>query len=192
MEWYYVINDERIGPISEEEFEKLISSGVITLDTLVWNSNMEVWESYGRLIKDIPPVIPIKKAGIIHSVKKDEKTEERNYGMLCHLASFSGVMVPFGSILGPLIIWLIKRKEYDFVDICGRESINFQISITIYSLILLFIFSVSLASHIQPLIILIALVFLLIFIIGLVSVIKASVLSNRGEEYRYPITIRFL
>ena len=50
-----------------------------------------------------------------------------------HLASFAGILgIPFGSILGPLVIWLIKRAEIPFVDQCGKEAVNFQISIGIY------------------------------------------------------------
>ena len=62
-------------------------------------------------------------------------SDERMWGMLCHLSTFAGYLVPFGNISGPLIVWLVKKDEYAFVDDQGKESLNFQISITIYSLV---------------------------------------------------------
>jgi uncharacterized Tic20 family protein len=53
--------------------------------------------------------------------------------MLCHLSALAGFIgVPLGNIIGPLIIWLVKKDEIPFVDLQGRESLNFQISMTIY------------------------------------------------------------
>ena len=54
--------------------------------------------------------------------------QERDMGMLVHLASFAGYLIPFGTILGPLIVWLMKREEFEFVDVCGRNCLNFKIS----------------------------------------------------------------
>jgi uncharacterized Tic20 family protein len=51
--------------------------------------------------------------------------DARLWGMFCHLIAFSGYVVPFGSVLGPLIIWLIKKDEMPFVDDQGKESLNF-------------------------------------------------------------------
>ena len=55
--------------------------------------------------------------------------------MLCHLSSLAGSVIPFGNIVGPLVVWLIKKDEYAFVDDQGKESLNFQISITIYTVV---------------------------------------------------------
>lgn len=112
----------------------------------------------------------------------DEK-ESRLWGMFCHLASLSGFIgVPFGNIIGPLIIWLVKRNELPFVDDQGKESLNFQISMTIYGIIaailVFFVIGIFLA--------------IALFIFGLVMVIIASVKANSGEYYRYPLTIRFI
>lgn len=58
---------------------------------------------------------------------------ENQWGMYCHLAALAGVIfVAVGNILGPLIIWLMKKDEFPFVNSEGKESLNFQISITIY------------------------------------------------------------
>jgi uncharacterized protein len=55
--------------------------------------------------------------------------------MLCHLTALLGIIgIPFGNIVGPLIIRLLKKNVYPFVNEQGKESLNFQISMTIYAL----------------------------------------------------------
>ncbi len=108
--------------------------------------------------------------------------EERTFGMLCHLSAFATFVVPFGNILGPLVVWLVKREGSRFVDEQGKEALNFQISITIYAIV-----SALLVLVLVGIVFLIALA-----IFWLVSVIVASVRANEGRPYRYPLTIRFL
>jgi hypothetical protein len=61
----------------------------------------------------------------------------RIWDVFCHLAALSFyVGVPFGNIVGPLIIWLIKRGDLQSVDEHGKESLNFQISFTLWSVLL--------------------------------------------------------
>lgn len=102
------------------------------------------------------------------------------YGMLCHLLGLSWVFaIPFGWILGPLIVWLIKKDEYPFVDDQGKEALNFQISMTIY-IIGLAITCVG--------ILLIPVVMFLMLIYPIIAAVKA----NDGIPYRYPLTIKFV
>ena len=113
----------------------------------------------------------------------DLKKEEKTFGMLCHLLSFVCFLgIPFGHLVGPLVMWVVKKDTSEFVDACGKESINFQISMTIYVLVCF------------PLCLILVGYFLLlaVCIIGLICVIKASIKANEGELYRYPFTIRFL
>src|SRR5262245_10976235 len=66
----------------------------------------------------------------------DADNNARLWGMLAHLTALSGLIgVPFGHILGPLVIWLIKRQEIPFVDDQGKESLNFQITSVIAALV---------------------------------------------------------
>jgi uncharacterized Tic20 family protein len=53
------------------------------------------------------------------------------WAMLCHLSALVGFVIPFGNIIAPLVIWTIKKDEFDLVNDQGKEAINFQISITI-------------------------------------------------------------
>ena len=112
------------------------------------------------------------------SVNKDERT----WGMLCHLLALSGFIIPFGSIIGPLIIWLIKKDEMNFVDDQGKESINFQLTMLI-------------AFIVSAILMLVAIGFLLVVILAIfdvVVIVIASIKANDGIKYRYPYTIRFL
>jgi uncharacterized Tic20 family protein len=58
------------------------------------------------------------------------------WAMFCHLAGLGGLVVPaIGSVIAPLVIWQIKKDEFEFVDDQGKEAVNFQISILIYALV---------------------------------------------------------
>ena len=108
--------------------------------------------------------------------------DERTWAMLSHFSALCMFIFPFGNILAPLIIWLIKKEEMSFVEDQAKEVLNFQISMTIYLLI----------SGI--------LCFILIgipFVIGLgifnvIITIIAGIKANDGKSYRYPINLRFI
>ncbi|MHC4819058.1 MAG: DUF4870 domain-containing protein [Planctomycetota bacterium] len=109
--------------------------------------------------------------------------EAHRLGMFCHLLAFAGFLgILFGNIVGPLVLWLIKKDEIPFVDDQGKEVVNFQISLTIYALIA------------APLCLLIVGFVLLgvIWIGGIVQTIIGALRASEGQRYRYPYTIRFL
>ena len=62
-----------------------------------------------------------RNASMDTSVSSDEKT----MAMFCHLAAFAGVVIPFGNIIGPLVVWLIKKDSSPYIDYHGREALNF-------------------------------------------------------------------
>ena len=108
--------------------------------------------------------------------------DERTWGMLCHISTFCGMIIPLGNILAPLIIWLIKKEELPFVEDQGKEVLNFQISMIIYLAI-----SVILCFLLIGIPLLIGLI-IFDFIITIIATINA----NDGKYYRYPITIHFI
>ena len=112
-----------------------------------------------------------------------DNRDERMWGMLCHLSAFAMFIIPFaGNIIGPLIIYLIKKDEYSFVEDQGKESLNFQITVTILLLV-------------SALLVIIGIGVLLLFAIGIASLvftIIAAIKANEGEFYRYPWSIRFI
>ena len=110
--------------------------------------------------------------------------DERMWGMLCHLSSLSGLFTGIGFILGPLIVWLIKKDEYPFVDSQGKESINFQITSLIVSAVITVIGFVTCGFGF--------LLFAPMGIAYIVLIIMASVAANDGKHYRYPFNIRLV
>jgi uncharacterized Tic20 family protein len=109
-------------------------------------------------------------------------SDEGMWGMLCHLSTFAGFIVPFGNILGPLIVWLVKKDEYRLVEDQGKEAMNFQISITIWYFV----------AGILCIILIGIPLLLALIVFDLVVTIMAALRANAGEYYRYPLTIRFI
>ncbi len=61
---------------------------------------------------------------------------ERNLSSLIHASTFSKFFIPFGNFILPLVLWTANKKEYDFVDHNGKQALNFQISMLLYSIVL--------------------------------------------------------
>jgi len=107
--------------------------------------------------------------------------DARTWGMICHLAALSGYIIPLGNILGPLVVWVIKKDDHPFINDQGKEALNFHLTMTlcfIVSFLLLFV-----------VIGLLLLVVLCVYV--LIMIIVASIKANEGIYYRYPLTIRF-
>lgn len=107
---------------------------------------------------------------------------ERNWAMLCHLSTFAGYFFPFGGILGPLICWLSKKDESQWVDFNGKQALNFQLSILLYMVLAI------------PLVFIIVGIPILVFLgfLEVICVVIASVKASKGEEFRYPLNIPFI
>ena len=109
--------------------------------------------------------------------------QEQNWAMLCHLSALAGFVFPFGNLIGPLVVWLLKRAEMPQVERHGKESLNFQITVTIAALLCIPLMFILIG-------------FALIFVVGvgaLVLTVMATVKVSNGEfEHRYPFTIRLL
>lgn len=134
--------------------------------------------------------------------------DHRNWAMLTHLASFSNLVFPFGAILGPLVAWLVKKGESEFVDRHGKESLQFQACFLAYHMVFVCggivsffgAFAVGEASgdsdltvglSMAVLIGLVAIALLLRLFVCVMAIV-AAVRAYRGEEFRYPLTIRVM
>ena len=102
--------------------------------------------------------------------------------VLCHVSALAGYIIPFGNIIGPLVVWLMKKAESAEVDYHGKEALNFQISVAIYAIIGLLLVFVVIGI---PLLIALG-------IANIVFMIIAAIKASNGERYRYPCTIRFV
>ena len=105
----------------------------------------------------------------------------RMWAMLCHLSALSFYFSGVGGIVGPLIVWMIKREDHPLIDDQGKESLNFEISMFIYGLV---IGVISICMLGIPL--------LILLVLHIVFIIIAAIKANSGEYYRYPLTIRLI
>jgi uncharacterized Tic20 family protein len=110
-------------------------------------------------------------------------SEVRTWSVLCHASALLGLFFHFfGHLLGPLLVWLIKRGDAPEIDANGKESLNFQLSMLIYDII----------AGILCLVVIGIPILIALWILNTVFVIIASVRTSEGKSYRYPFTIRFL
>ena len=108
--------------------------------------------------------------------------EERTVAAAAHLAAFAGHLFPFAHIIAPLAVWLWKRDSSAFVNDQGKESINAQITATIYAV-----------ACIPLCFVLVGFVLLgLLYLAGVILVILAAVATYEGRVYRYPLILRLV
>jgi len=114
--------------------------------------------------------------------------DERMWAMLGHLSAFSAFITGIGCVLGPLLVWLIKRDTLPFAGEQAKEALNFNITCVIAGVALCIFAMITLGIG---LIIVIPLGFVL-FAGWFVLTIVAAVKANAGEHYRYPFTLRLV
>jgi uncharacterized Tic20 family protein len=116
-------------------------------------------------------------AEIKETPKPPEASKDaRTFAMLAHLLAI------FTSFLGPLIIWLVKKDEHPFVDEQGKEALNFQITVAIAYIVAGLLSFLCIGFLLFP----------AVWVVNLIFCIMACVAVNKGEHYRYPLTIRFI
>jgi uncharacterized protein len=107
---------------------------------------------------------------------------ERNMGVLLHLSSFAGIVIPYAGWIAPIVIWLLYRGESSFIDRQGYAFMNAMLSYIVYSVI-----SIALIFFAVGIIMLSALVVICIY-----GTIRAAQAARDGEIRQYPLAIRFL
>ena len=127
-----------------------------------------------------------ERSRIVQENTELQRTDDKQvliWGMLCHATALIGIIgIPFGNIAGPLIIWLLKKNTNTFIDQQGKESLNFQLSMTIYALFAALLFLMKMGM------------FFLLIIAGInfILVVLASIKALNGESYTYPFKIQFI
>ena len=150
-----------------------------------------------------------------------DKKQERTWASACHLSTLLwislamiGLAIPLTNILAPALIWYFQKNESEFIDAHAKESLNFQISMTIYCLTAGVIFAVLLFIGIiiflvlgntdgNPLAIFFAALTGIGFLIGilllsaiaifqLAVVIFATIKAKEGQMYHYPFNLRLI
>ncbi len=149
-----------------------------------------------------------------------ETTSNKNLATFTHLSALSQYCIPFGNYIFPILIWSSNKDKSEFIDFNGKQVLNFQLSMFLYSLVLAMIaipiLIISFFNNV-PLdtivndrvfmrdhfsieniegIVIVAIVALLLFVGLKVAefflIIYASVKTSNGEKYEYPLTIPFL
>ena len=125
---------------------------------------------------------PLPPVGGSDPAPKDK--DENTLGIVCHLLSFAQfvLVIPFGNIVGPLVLWLIKRGESPYLDAHGKEVLNFNLSWAIYGIVAAILCFVLVGFIVAP----------VLFIAWIVFVIMGSIKASEGKLYRYPLTIRMI
>ncbi len=140
------------------------------------------------------------------------QNKENTNAFLIHISAFAGFLFPFGSIITPLIVWQTLKDRSQFLDEQGKEAVNFNIS---YSLYMFLLSLVAIPFFIRNLFngwdhnfnydwnfdlgfgSLFGIIGFASFagIIGLIKIaliILAAIKANKGEGYKYPLTIKFI
>jgi uncharacterized Tic20 family protein len=105
-------------------------------------------------------------------------SDQRMWATLCHLSPF------LFSFVGPLVIFLVMKDRGHFIRSQALEALNFQITLAIASVVLLIIGVLTFGIGFIAL--------FAVAVAALVFMIMAAIAANRGEEYRYPFTLRLV
>ena len=137
-------------------------------------------------MENTPPPVPVNQPPAPASTP----SPDNSLAVVMHLLGFAWFIFPFyGNVLGPLVLWLVKRSDSPLLDRVGKEVLNFQISFSIY-------ISLALAVGTVLLIFLVGILFYFvaaaIWVAWVVLMIIGAVKTSNGEEYKYPLTIRLL
>ena len=121
-----------------------------------------------------------------------DSNQARMWNMWCHLSALAGFIIPFGNVLGPLLVWQIKKNEFPSVVEHGKAALNFQLTVLIVLLVgivaavlLSFGCFVCVGFLLFPVIAIIGLA-------GLVFAVIAGIKANNGEAYRYPWSLTLI
>ena len=147
-------------------------------------------------------------------------TSENNTATYIHLSTLSQYCIPFGNYIFPILIWSSKKDESEFIDYNGKQVLNFQLSMLLYTLVLaliaipILVFTIFSTASVYSIInehhfllrdlnlgdisgiVIVALLSILIFmglkIAEFFLIIYAAVKTSNGEKYAYPLTINFI
>jgi uncharacterized protein len=122
------------------------------------------------------------------SVPVTLSNDERTWALIGHLSAFSAFVTGIGCILGPLIVWLIKRDTLPFAGEQAKEALNFNITVALAFVALWGLTFITFGIGI----VLTGPLMLVLGIAWIVLVIIAAIKANEGVAYRYPMTLRLV
>ncbi|MGM0440753.1 MAG: DUF4870 domain-containing protein [Chlamydiota bacterium] len=109
--------------------------------------------------------------------------EAKKWAIFCHLGGLLFLIgIPFANVLGPLILWLLKRDTHPYVNVQGKEALNFQITVLIGVILSAFLAIFMIGFFLV----------LLILIADVILIIQAAIAVSKGQDYRYPFSFRLV
>jgi len=116
-------------------------------------------------------------------------SDARQWNMWCHLSALAGLFIPFGNVIGPLLIWQLKKKECPSVEIHGKAALNFQLTV-----LLAFVVGIILAIILSFFCIgwLLFPLVMLIGVAGMVFAVIAGIKAGDGKDYQYPYSLKLV
>lgn len=115
-------------------------------------------------------------------------SEERTWALIAHLSTFTAFISGIGVVLGPLVVWLIKRDDMPFVAEHAREALNFNITVVLAGIALVIFSIITVGIGL----LLTVPAGLALFALWIVFTIIAAINANNGQPYRYPFTLRLI
>ncbi len=146
------------------------------------NPTVPVTDQSAEVVEATPTQLEMNYARTDVPPSATEALDEKSWAMAAHLGGLAGYMIPFGNIIAPVVIWQMKKDQSGFITEHAKEAVNFQITMMI-------------AAAISALLMLVVIGIFLMFavvIVDIIFIIMASIAANKGEQYRYPLSIRFI
>lgn len=107
---------------------------------------------------------------------------ERRWSMVAHASAFFGLLFPLLNVVGPLVVWLMKKDTLPLATDQAREAVNFNITVCLVALVFAVLVLVSIG-------------YFLLILLGIYWVaftVVAIVATGSGRAYRYPFTWRLV
>ncbi|PZR23456.1 MAG: DUF4870 domain-containing protein [Flavobacterium psychrophilum] len=148
-----------------------------------------------------------------------ETIANKNTATILQLSALTQYFIPLGNLIFPALIWSVKKNESEFVNYNGKQAINFQLSLFLYSFVLVIVsilifvctffsnmnitidtdgervmeqFSLGNITWLTMIAVIAVFFLLLIKTAELFLIIYAAVKNNNGESYNFPLTIKFI
>ena len=125
---------------------------------------------------------PINERG--RAYDPDVTDDERTFALWMHLTGLGHIILTGLAIIAPIVMWQIKKDDSPFLDDHGTEAVNFQLSLIIYSIALVPIGILTCSAGFF--------LYIPLYVLALIGMIQAAQAANRGEFYRYPMTLRMI
>jgi len=108
---------------------------------------------------------------------------EQKWAAAMHVSALAGILLPLALVLGPFLVWMLKKHESNYLDMQGKKAINFQLTVLLLAFVMALV-----ATLIKPILALVV----MIVIGGLVFAIMAAVMVYKKGDFNYPFSLKIV